>query len=212
MVVQKNIKKPKSTRDQIKELEEKIYGQKNKKKTESIRKQIEKLKLEEKLAKKKNDEKKILKNVKKNVVKDEKSNLKDDKNILKDDIEKVEIKRVCKFLLESQSRTGFICPDPNCKDIHSLTDMDDQLEIEEYLELCRCGLTDTTPLTKELFDEFIAEQEKINEEHERKKDMIRTGQMMFLDDPNAFLDDEDAVDLNYNEQCCTDEEIIEGSV
>lgn len=204
MVIPKNLKKPKSTRDQIKELEEKIYGQKNKKKTESIRKQIEKLKLEEKLAKKKNDDKKIIGTEKKGAAKKNENKLaKEEVPFKKDD--KVEIKRVCRFLLESQSRVGFVCPDPMCKDIHSLEDMDGEMDLEEYLEVCRCSLVETTTLTKELFYQFVADQERRNEAYEKKKEMLRTGQKMFIQNPDVFIDDENATDLDYKERCYSEE-------
>lgn len=133
-------------------------------------------------------------------------------------IEKNEPKHVCRFLIDALNNKEYSanwkCPFSKCSDIHKLIDLKGdtsaELSLEEYLELSRQSLGDNlTPLTEENFK--IWKEKKIKEEieHQKKIEAVASGQKgieLFENSPDMFMDDDAAVELNYNERCYSEDE------
>lgn len=147
----KAIPKKKSAKDQIKELEEKLFGEKNKTKKKELQTLIKKLELEMELERKKKTE---METIKKNtIIKQLIPVGKDPKevqclNFLNGNCDKGEncqfgheikkkekteesqepkVKTVCRFLVDAMNSgeysRSWSCPVPNCTNLHKLTEM-----------------------------------------------------------------------------------------
>ncbi|WUR05022.1 zinc finger C3H domain-containing protein [Vairimorpha necatrix] len=134
------------------------------------------------------------------------------------EVDKTKTKHVCRFLLDAINNNEFNnnwkCPFPKCNDIHKLIDLKGdttaELSLEEYLELSRQSLGDNlTPLTEERFIEWKEKKLKEELEHQKKLQALSSGPKgleLFESRPEIFLDDEEAVDVDYKERCYSEEE------
>jgi hypothetical protein len=230
------VKKVKSPKEMIKELEEKMFGEKNKVKKKELQGLIKKLELDLDLDKKKKLE--IETERKNNVVKqlipvgvDPKSvqcinflNGACDKgdscqfghNTKKEEKKEQEIihkqKVICRFLIDSMNSGEFNkdwnCPIPKCEDIHKLTELSNNQEVEisleEYIELQRMTLSDNdlTPVNEQSFNEWKLKKLKEEELHAKRVAALSTkGADLFLKNPEMFEDDEEVGDeIDYGER------------
>lgn len=156
--------KVKSKKEQIKELEGKMFGEKNKAKKKELLGMIKKLELETDLEKKKKAEVEMEK--KNAIVKqlipvgvdpktvqcinflngncDKGDSCQFGHNIKKEEKKEVEIKAanrqkvVCRFLIDAMNKGEFskdwTCPIPKCEDIHKLIELSNNQEVEISLE------------------------------------------------------------------------------
>lgn len=230
--------KPKSHREMIKELEDKMFGEKNKAKKKEIQGMIKKLELESELEKKKKLQAETEK--KNTVVKqlipvgvDPKTvqcinflNGNCDKgdacqfghSLKKEEKKDTETKAsnkqkvICRFLIDAMNKGEFTndwkCPIPKCEDIHKLTELSDNQEVEvsleEYIELQRLTLNDAnlTPVTEKSFNEWKRKKDAEEELHAKRVAALSCkGADLFLKNPEMFEDDDEVGDeINYGER------------
>ncbi|EEQ82463.1 hypothetical protein NCER_100818 [Vairimorpha ceranae BRL01] len=127
-------------------------------------------------------------------------------------------RHVCRFLLDAINNNEFNsswkCPFPKCNDIHKLIDLQGdattELSLEEYLEFSRQSLGDNlTPLTEETFNQWKEKKVEEEMEHQKKIQALSSGPKgleLFESKPEMFMDDEEAVELDYRERCYSDDE------
>lgn len=226
--------KPKSLRDQKKELESRLFGEKNNSKKKEIQGMIKKidlaLKQENDLRLQKDKERKDAQIVKQliPVGVDPKTvqcinflngncdkgddcqfghNVK--KEAKKEAAESIENrpKCVCRFLVDAinsgEYTKNWVCPFPNCSDIHRLVELGNNSEIEisleEYIELQRQNVDETigTPVTEESFNAWKAKKDKEEEMHLKRVAALSTnvkGVDLFKMRPEIFEDDAEVID------------------
>lgn len=125
-------------------------------------------------------------------------------------------KVICRFLIDAinngEYMVGWKCPMPNCEDIHKLVELSNNREVEvsleEYIELQRQmpEMKETTPVTEETFKAWKAKKEKEDELHARRSAALK-GAELFMKDPEAFEDDDEAgYEINYAERNYEEEE------
>ena len=230
-----SIKKPKTLKEQKKELESRLFGEKDKKKKKEIQGMIKKLDLEieKELQEKKNEE-----NAKKQAIrqlipvgidpktiyclnfKNKNCDLGDKcqfshvpiktENKLENDKKESETKLVCKFLIDALNSREYSptwqCPFPNCKDIHKLTEISENNEVEvsleEFLELQRQLLTNDklTPITEKTFLEWKKRKDKEEELHAKRiaaLSSVTKGTDLFKCNPEIFEDENEGSDIDY---------------
>lgn len=230
--------KPKSNKDMIKELESKLFGEKNKAKKKEIQGMIKKLELESELEKKKKiqaeTEKKntvvkqlILVGVDPKTVQcinflngncDKGDACQFSHSLKKEEKKECETKAsnrqkvICRFLIDAMNKGEFSvdwkCPLPKCEDIHKLTELSDNQEVEisleEYIELQRMTLSDTnlTPVTEESFSEWKRKKDAEEELHAKRVAALSCkGADLFMKNPEMFEDDDEVGDeINYGER------------
>lgn len=153
---QKKEKKPPSLAEQKKEILAKTYGTKQSKEIKNLLKKMEiqeKLKAKEKENQNKKNE--YILNVP--TVKKEKINLKND-NLNENKNENQNL--VCRYLILSlQNKTfssNWKCP-INCKDVHKINE---NQNLEEFLEMQRCSVQNHKLLDKNEYDLFVKKLEK----------------------------------------------------
>lgn len=238
--VGKQAVKKKTPKDMIKELEEKLFGEKNKAKKKEIQGMIKKLELELELDRKKKAEIENAKKntVVKQIIPvgvdpktvqcinflnnacDKGNNCqfghfikKEEK---KDNIPTILNKQkvVCRFLIDAINAGEFsknwCCPLPKCTDIHKLTELSDNSEVEvtleEYIELQRQTLSEEnlTPVNEKTFNEWKEKKLKEEELHAKRVAALSNsvkGSDLFKDNPDAFEDDDEAgEEINYAER------------
>ena len=239
------VKKPKSNKEIKKELEARLFGEKDKKKKKEIQGMIKRIDMDiekERKEKEKLDQSKkpvirqlIPVGVDPKTVfclnfKNKNCSLGDKCQFSHEPPKKVEkameeneqaSKLVCKFLIDALNNREFspnwTCPVPNCKDIHKLTEMDGELEmnLEEFLEFQRQALKTEglTPVTEETFK--VWKQKKLKEEElhaKRKAALLEKGAMsleMLKNRPDLFEDAEEGDEIDYHAREETDEESSE---
>lgn len=221
----KKVDKSKKPVDAKKDLEDKTFGMKNKKKNRDLKKQIEKLTV----TKKKEEPEKIkLNQPKAPIGVDPKSIMcvyylnkmcdKGDKckyghekpKIVKQEHAQSDL--VCRFLIDALNENTYsanwVCP-INCKDIHELKNMEDKLSLEEFIEIRRLGC-EGEPMTKEEFVEWKRKKKLEDEMHKMRVKAMKsglTGTDLFKERPDVFVDDEEALEVDYTERNYeTDEE------
>lgn len=247
--VKKEIVKPKSLKEQKKELEGRLFGEKNKVKKKEIQGLIKKLDLAMDLENKQRVEQE---NIKKNTIVQQlipvgvdpktvqcinflnKNCDKGDdcqfahdikKEVKKEIIEDVGNKQkvVCRFLIDAinngEYTKNWVCPLPNCKDIHRLLELSENSEVEvtleEYIELQRQNVDEVnlTPVTETNFLEWKAKKDKEEEMHAKRVAALSSnvkGVDLFKICPDMFEDDEEAAeDVNYAERNYEDSETEE---
>lgn len=236
----KQVLKKKTPKEMIKDLEERLFGEKNKAKKKEIQGMIKKLELELELDKKKKQEVESVKKntVVKQIIpvgidpKDvqcinflngncEKGDQCQFGHFLKKE-EKKEApakivdkqKVICRFLIDAMNSgeysKNWTCPIPKCTDIHKLTELSENSEVEitleEYIELQRQILDEAglTPVTEKTFLEWKAKKEREEELHAKRVAALasnKKGADLFRDNPDMFEDDEEAgEEINYGER------------
>lgn len=234
----KQVVKKKSAKDQIKELEDKLFGEKNKVKKKEIQTLIKKLELELVLEKKKREE---AENVKKNTIvkqiipvgvdpktvqcinylngncdKGENCQFghdikKEEKKDVQQDVPKQKV--ICRFMLDAMNSgeysKNWTCPLPKCSDIHKLTELsknsDVEITLEEYIEMQRQMIDESslTPVNEKTFAEWKAKKQKEEELHAKRVAALSTpkGAELFKNNPEMFEDEEEGEDdINYAER------------
>lgn len=145
--------------------------------------------------------------------------------------------RICKYYIDAL-KTGkhnpkWVCPIGSaCQDKHSppegysLKDaFEEDITIEEYIEVERAKLPEKQmPMTAELFERWKKEreQQKIRDEKEKEKikegnirlgKILPSGKDLFVYKPDLFVDDEEAMECDYNareeEEIGSDESIAQ---
>lgn len=122
-------------------------------------------------------------------------------------------KVICRFMLDAMNSgeysKSWSCPLPNCKDIHKLTELsknsDVEITLEEYIEMQRQMLDETnlTPVNEKTFAEWKAKKQKEEELHAMKVAVLSTpkGAELFKNNPEMFVDEEEGDDdINYAER------------
>lgn len=225
-------KEQKSTKEQKKEIEDKSFGQKNKKKSRELQKQIEKINLKEKQQKQPEIKIKFVQ-PKAPIGTDPKDIMcvyflnkmcdKGDKCKYGHEKKKVEQKvvieqnttrLVCRFLVdainEGQMTKNWECPNRDCQDIHKLVEVGDvEISLEEFIELKRQSIEEEELLTEDTFKEWKERKRKENEEHKRRVKLMRdgvSGTELFKERPDMFVDDDEALECDYNERNYIDDE------
>lgn len=237
---QKQPVKQKSPKEMIKMLEEQLFGEKNKTKKKEIQTMIKKFELELELERKKKVEIENARKaeVVKQMIpvgvdpKDvqcinflngncDKGELCQFGHFLKKE-EKKEVKNVsapkqkviCKFMIDAinsgEHLKNWTCPLPNCADIHKLTELSNNQEVEvtleEYIEMQRQTIDDKdfTPVTEKSFKEWKAKKDKEEELHAKRVAALSgnvKGCELFLKNPEIFEDDEEAgEEIDYAER------------
>ncbi|KAF7682762.1 Zinc finger CCCH domain-containing protein 15 [Astathelohania contejeani] len=232
---------PKKTAKEIeKELLDKSFGQKNKKKSAALKKQIQKVQLQKTQEMKKKpveqpapvkpllvqpkipvgtDPKTVMciNFLNKNCPDGDKCKyshkpVEEKKEVVKDSI------LVCRFLIDAmnsgQYGPSWKCPDIKCRDIHKLTDIDKnsdvEISLEEYLELSRLSIGDNlTLVTEETFKKWKEKKRKEEKAHAEKLKAMRegiSGAELFKCKPELFMDDEEALECDYDTRCYSDDE------
>ncbi|KAM0673805.1 Translation machinery-associated protein 46 [Gurleya vavrai] len=232
-MAQKKNEKPKSAKDQKKEIEDKMFGMKNKKKNRDLQKQIEKININEKKQKPKEerialiqpkapigtDPKEIMcvYYLNKMCDKGDKCKYGHEKKKIEQIVEKEEEisknKLVCRFLIDAindgQLTKNWECPNVNCKDIHKLVEVGDvEISLEEFIELKRQNVVEEDFITEESFKQWKHKKKMEDEEHKRRVKMMKegiTGSELFREKPEMFVDDEEALECDYNERNYSDE-------
>lgn len=238
MVKKKQVetKKPK---DLKKEIEDKTFGMKNKKKSREVKKAIERINVQPKVNKKQEEEITLVQPrapigvdpktipcvyyLNKLCTKGDKCKYGHEKKkqeVVDDKKEEApKSKLVCRFLIDAinnnELMTNWKCPDPSCKDIHKLTEVGDvEISLEEFIELKRQSVdVNYKTLTEETFNEWKIKKKKEEEVHKKKIEAMKkgtSGMDLFKERPDIFVDDEEVTEVNYNERCEEDEELIEG--
>ncbi|ORD94789.1 ZC3HF [Enterospora canceri] len=242
----KKEKKPKTPKDIKKELEAKLFGEKDKKKKKEIQGQIKKIDMEIEAENKKRKDVEIAKKVtirqlipvgvdpktvfclnfkNKNCNLGEKcqfSHIAPKKEDQLDDKQDTGPKLVCKFLIDALNNREFssewVCPLPKCKDLHKMTEMSENTEIElsleEFLELQRQTIdaAKSTPVTEETFKIWKEKKRKEEELHAKRLAALSTapkGVDLFKFQPDIFEDDEadgDDIDYHAREEVESDQE------
>lgn len=233
--------KPKSLKDQRKELEARLFGEKNSSKKKEIQGLIKKLEIAMKLeteAKKKQeairkssivrqvipvgvDPKTVMCINFQNGNCEKGTNCQFAHELKKTEVKKVENplaekrqRMVCRFLIDAlnsgEYTKNWVCPLPNCFDIHKLLEIggDSTVEVslEEYIELQRQTIDDTktTPITEEVFKAWKAKKDKEEELHAQRVAVMSgnsKGIDLFKLRPEIFEDDAEADDeMNYGER------------
>ncbi|KAI5170745.1 hypothetical protein NEFER03_0204 [Nematocida sp. LUAm3] len=130
--------------------------------------------------------------------------------------------KICKYYIDAL-KTGkhnpkWVCPNGNaCPEKHappegySLKDEGTkEITIEEYIETERLKLPEKqTPMTEDLFNKWKKDREaekhkerrdteRIKEENIRLGKFIPSGKDLFVYNPNIFVDDEEALEYDYN--------------
>ncbi|KAI5181402.1 hypothetical protein NEOKW01_1596 [Nematocida sp. AWRm80] len=140
--------------------------------------------------------------------------------------------KICKYYIDAL-KTGkynpkWVCPIGNtCQSKHSppegyslKDEAQPEITIEDYIEIERHKLPEKqTPMTEELFHQWKKErelqkekerkdQEKIKEGNIQLGKLLPTGKDLFVYKPDVFVDDEEALDCDYNarEELPSDEE------
>lgn len=230
--------KQKSVKEMKKELEEKAFGLKNKKQKAAILKQLDGLKLKEQLEKKEKMKTEAAKNtpVKQlipvgvdpktiqcinflnKICPDGDSCKFAHEAVQRVEKKKEEVcsegpKRICQFLIDSLNAGEYSdtwnCPYPKCNDIHKLTEIRNnsevELSLEEYIELSRQSLPDKlTPLTEETFKQWKLRKYREEKEHAQRVRAVAAGMKgieLFETRRELFEDDEEAGELDYTERC-----------
>lgn len=238
------VKKPKSLKDTRKELEARLFGEKDKKKKKEIQGMIKKLDMDiEKELKSRKEAEEAKKTVVRQLIPlgvDPKTiycaNFKNkccpngDKcqfshvPVAKENKETAEVddskpKMVCKFLVDALNNREFNgdwkCPMPNCRDLHKLTEMSENKEIElgleEFLELQRQGLSEQnlTPVTEESFKAWKDKKTKEEILHAKRVAALSVapkGVDLFKYQPEIFEDADDEGDvIDYHAREATSE-------
>ncbi|KAM0678726.1 Translation machinery-associated protein 46 [Binucleata daphniae] len=231
---QKADQKQKSAKDQKKEIEDKSFGQKNKKKSRELQKQFEKITIKEKIQKS-NETTNVIKLVQpkapigtdpkeimcvyylnKMCEKGDKCKYGHEKKKIEEKIEekKIEGRLVCRFLIDAinqgQLTKNWECPNINCQDIHKLVEVGDvEISLEEFIELKRQSIEEEEMLTEEVFMKWKENKKRENEEHKRRVKLMQegvSGSELFKAKPEMFIDDEEALDCDYNERNYSEEE------
>ncbi|EJW02596.1 hypothetical protein EDEG_02993 [Edhazardia aedis USNM 41457] len=137
-----------------------------------------------------------------------------EKKLIKQEIETEKVedeqsKLVCRFLVdainEGQYLKNWKCPNDRCKDIHKLNEVGDtEITLEEFIELSRQTLSEKlTPLTEETFKRWKEKRKREDELHKKRVDALKkgiSGTALFKERPDVFVDDEEAVDVDYKER------------
>lgn len=232
--------KPKSLKDQKKELESRLFGEKNNAKKKEIQGMIKKIDLAMKLE---SDARITMEKSKKpQVVKqlipvgvdpktvqcinflngncDKGDGCQFGHEIRREARKEVEEdvatkqKSVCRFLIDAinggEYTKNWVCPLPNCRDIHRLVELgsntDVEVSLEEYIELQRQTIDETTvvPVTQEAFAAWRAKKDREEEMHSKRVAALSgnvRGVDLFKLRPELFEDDEEvAEDLDYKER------------
>jgi len=244
---QKEAPKPKSLKDQKKELEARLFGEKNSSKKKEIMGMIKKLDISIKLETEKRAEKD---NAKKpqyvrqlipvgvdpktvqcvnyaNKICDKGDDCPFAHEIVKKEaskeiaVEDDKPKSICKFLIDAINKgehgKNWECPMPNCRDIHKLTELTENSEVEvtleEYIELQRQSLGDNsgTPVTEETFKTWREKKDREEELHAKRVALLSgvRGADLFMSKPEMFEDDEEAdenVEYSAREYTDSDDE------
>lgn len=238
--------KPKSLKDQKKELESRLFGEKNNAKKKEIQGLIKKIdlamRLENESRLQKEKEKKEASIVKQliPVGVDPKTvacinflngncklgdqcqfghNIKKAEKPVNEVEEETRPKAVCRFLIDAinggEYTKNWVCPFPKCKDVHKLTELGENSEVEvsleEYIELQRQNIDETTgtPVTEETFKAWRAKKDKEECLHVKRVAALSTnvkGIDLFKMRPEIFEDDADVVDdVDYKNRNYEDE-------
>lgn len=239
--------KPKSLKDQKKELESKLFGEKNNAKKKDIQGLIKKIDM---AMKAEMDARRALENSKKQQVinqlipvgvdpksvqcqnflngncnKGDSCQFSHDlrKNTKTEDLPEPVEKRpksVCRFLIDAinngEHTANWVCPFPNCDDIHKLVELgansDVEVSLEEYIELQRQTVDEKTvvPVTEETFKAWRAKKDKEEELHLKRVSALSSnvkGIDLFKMRPELFVDDDEvAADVDYKERNYEDSE------
>ncbi|KAM0686541.1 Translation machinery-associated protein 46 [Conglomerata obtusa] len=238
-MVQKKNEKPKTTKDQKKEIEDKTFGMKNRKKCRDVKKQLDKITINEK--KQKPVETKIVLNQPKAPVGTDPKDImcvyylnkmcdKGDKCKYGHEKKKIFIneskiedddkhnKLVCRFLIDAindgQLTANWECPNKGCKDIHKLVEVGDiEISLEEFIELKRQNVQEEDFITEETFLAWKNQKKKEDEEHKRRVKAMKegiSGSELFREKPEMFIDDDEALECDYNERNYSEEEAETG--
>lgn len=113
-----------------------------------------------------------------------------------------EMKLICKFFIEATDKKKFVCPDPNCKDVHEL---DEEETFDDHIQKEMMNVKKGEKVTEETFKEWLLKKQKEDKIHEKKKQAIKNGIELFLLNPELFKDD-DEVDDELLKQKTDDEE------
>lgn len=230
--------KPKSNKEMIKELEARLFGEKNKVKKKEIQGMIKKLELESDLEKKKKQQAETEKKntIVKQLIPvgvdpktvqcinflngncDKGDTCQFSHSLKKEEKKESETnsanrqKVICRFLIDAMNKGEFSndwkCPMPKCEDIHKLTELSNNQEVEisleEYIELQRLTLNDAnlTPVTEKTFNEWKLKKEAEEELHAKRVAALSCkGADLFMKNPEMFEDDEEVGDeINYGER------------
>ncbi|KAI5184919.1 hypothetical protein NEHOM01_0470 [Nematocida homosporus] len=130
--------------------------------------------------------------------------------------------KICKFYIDAlksgKHNPKWVCPNGNmCLEKHSppegyslKEDTTEELTIEEYIENERFKLPDVqTPMNEELFNRWkkereqqklreSKEQERIKEGNIRLGKIVPSGKDLFVYKPDLFVDDDEALECDYN--------------
>lgn len=123
-------------------------------------------------------------------------------------------KVVCRFLTDAMNNGEYSkdwkCPLPNCQDIHKLTELSNNQEVEvsleEYIEMQRQMVDESnlTPVNEKTFAEWKAKKQKEEELHAMRVAALSSnikGSDLFLNNPEMFEDDEEAgEEIDYAER------------
>lgn len=227
----------KEIKQTIKAVEDKAFGQKNKNKSGVIKKQLQKLELTSALERKRKrdqeaeKEKVVLVQPKAAVGVDPKTIpcvyfqnklcTKGDKckyghtaakTAKEGAAEEIRVKKVCQFLVDvihqGTYNKEWRCPDTHCRDLHKLTEISQNGEVEvtleEYLELSRQSLGENlTPMTQEIFLKWRAKKQKEEQVHKNKVKYLseNKGRSLFDVKPEIFEDDEEGEFIDYTDRC-----------
>lgn len=127
---------------------------------------------------------------------------------------------VCRFMIdainEGQYNKSWSCPNGACSDIHKLSETANvEISIEEFIEMKRQDLCSEVFISEEM---FLAWKMKKKDEDRRYKENVRalragvSGAELFMEEPGVFVDDEEALDVDYNERNYEDENEGNGEV
>ncbi|KAI4291646.1 hypothetical protein PAPHI01_0920 [Pancytospora philotis] len=245
--------KPKSLKDQKKELESKLFGEKNNAKKKEIQGMIKKIDMamkaetDARLALEKSKKQQLVKQLipvgvdpktvqcvnflNGNCDKGDDCQFGHDikKAARSDAAAEPEAKRpkaVCRFLIDAinngEHTANWVCPFPNCTDIHKLIELgentDVEVSLEEYIELQRQTLDETNliPVTEESFRTWRAQKDKEEELHLKRVSALNAnvrGVDLFKLRPELFVDEDaeaaGADDVDYKKRNYEDFDEVE---
>merc|ERR1711915_70910 len=159
--------KPKSLAEQKKELLAKNYGQKQSKEVKNL---LKKMEIQERLMKKQREEKMKQDDSAMRIVSNKKKEVQQKSEVQQAPEPLIPTNMVCRYLIDAlQNKTysqNWKCPMYQCKDIHEI---DENYNLEEFLELKRVAVANDKLITKSDYDEIVKRLEKEKKKFEENR-------------------------------------------
>lgn len=115
---------------------------------------------------------------------------------------------LCRFMIDAINEGEFskkwVCPNPLCRDIHNLSESKNvEISIEEFIEMKRQNIENLSLITEQMFNDWKSKKRVEDQKHKDAVKALRAGMSgtdLFKETPNMFVDDEEAIDVDYNER------------